>query len=174
MPWVWYEPTIPEFERANKIHLLHHTATLIGWELFGASELAFMPCLTIKATCGLSATDFVHTPCCMPLLSLRFSSSSQLTLCSPHEEVFTYISLSIQCTFSGISVNLFCCDSNGCICIYSLGERVLFPDEVGDSRYRGPGHDALRGDWRTCCRGRGINRRQRAKRWGNMYLNMKQ
>jgi hypothetical protein len=149
MPWVWYEPTIQDFERANKIHLLHHTATLIGWEIFGTSELAFMPCLTINATRGLSATDFVHTPCCMPLLSLTCSSSSRLTLCSPHEEVFTYISLSLPYTVSGISVNLFCCDSNGCTGIYSLGERVLFPDEVGDSRYRGPGHDALRGDWRT-------------------------
>jgi hypothetical protein len=75
----------------------------------------------------------------MPLSSLTFSFSSQLTLCSPHDETFTYISLSLQYTPSGISVNSLCCESNGCTLKYSMGERVLFPEEVGDSRYRGPG-----------------------------------
>jgi hypothetical protein len=131
--------------------------------LLGTSELVFMPCLTVNATRDHSPPDFVHMPCCMPLLSLTFPSSSQLTLCSPHDEVFTYISLSLPYTLSRISVNSFCCQRNGCTRKYSMGERVSFAEEFGASRNRGPGGDLLRAHGCSCRRGRVINRRQRPK-----------
>jgi hypothetical protein len=69
-------------------------------------------------TRGHSAPDFVHMPCCMLLLSLTFPSSSQLTFCSPLDENFAYISLSLQYTLSGISINLLSFESNVCTRMY--------------------------------------------------------
>jgi hypothetical protein len=30
MPWMWFEPTIPKFERAKKVHALYLAATVTG------------------------------------------------------------------------------------------------------------------------------------------------
>jgi hypothetical protein len=67
--------------------------------LLGSSELTFIPGLPVNGKRGRSAPDFAHMPCCMLLLSLTFSSSLELTLYS-HDEIFTFISLSLLYSFS--------------------------------------------------------------------------
>jgi hypothetical protein len=56
--------------------------------------------------------DFDHMQCCMQLLSLTFSFSSELTLCSPYEKIFIFISLSLLCSLSEISLYSFFCNSS--------------------------------------------------------------
>jgi hypothetical protein len=63
-----------------------------------------MPGLPVNGEHGYSAPDFAHMPCCMLLLSLTFSSSTELTLSSPDDEIFTFISLSLLHTLSEISL----------------------------------------------------------------------
>jgi hypothetical protein len=57
-----------------------------------------------SAVLGCLAPNFAHVPCCMLLLSLTFSSSSEMTLCSPHGQIFTFVSLSLLCLLSEISL----------------------------------------------------------------------
>jgi hypothetical protein len=67
-------------------------------ELLESPESTFMPGLQVNGKHDHSAPDFVHKPCCLLLLSLTFSSSSELTLCSSHHTIFTFISLSLLFT----------------------------------------------------------------------------
>jgi hypothetical protein len=48
--------------------------------LLGSCKSTFMPGLPVNVKCGHLAPDFAHKPCCKLLLSLTFSSSSELTV----------------------------------------------------------------------------------------------
>jgi hypothetical protein len=63
--------------------------------LLAFPKSTFMLSLPVNGKHGHSASDFVRMPCCLLLLSLTFSSSADLTLCSPNDEIFTFISLSL-------------------------------------------------------------------------------
>jgi hypothetical protein len=68
--------------------------------LLGSSKSTFMPCLPVNGKCGHSAPGFANLPCCMVLLSLTFFFSlTEVTLCSPHDDIYTLISLSL-CIFA--------------------------------------------------------------------------
>jgi hypothetical protein len=64
----------------------------------------------------------------MLLLSLTFSSSSELTLCSPHDDIFTFISLLYM--FSETKLYSFSYNSSYNIssfrCIFLLGPAIMF------------------------------------------------
>jgi hypothetical protein len=95
--------------------------------LLESSKSTFMPGLPVNGKHGHSAPDFVYMPCCMLLLSLTFSSSSELTLRSPHDKIFTFISLSL----SEISLYQFSCNSSyntasSLACIFLLGPAIMF------------------------------------------------
>jgi hypothetical protein len=55
----------------------------------GSSKSTSMPGLPVNGKCGHSAPDFAYMSWCMLQLSLTFSSSSELTLCSPRDEICT-------------------------------------------------------------------------------------
>jgi hypothetical protein len=76
--------------------------------LLGPSESTFLPGLPVNEKCGQSAPEFAHTSGHMLLLSLTFSASSELTLCSPPDELFTFISLSLLYSLSEIPLYSFC------------------------------------------------------------------
>jgi hypothetical protein len=61
--------------------------------LLGSAKSILMPGLPENGKRGLSAPEFAHIPCCMLLLSLTFSSSSELTFCLPQDKIFIHISL---------------------------------------------------------------------------------
>jgi hypothetical protein len=39
MPQIWFEPTVPVFERAKTVHALNRAATVIGYEHTSASGI---------------------------------------------------------------------------------------------------------------------------------------
>jgi hypothetical protein len=57
--------------------------------LLGSSKSTFLPGLPVNGKRGHSEPDFAHMQCYMLLLSLTFSSS-ELTLCCPHDEIMPY------------------------------------------------------------------------------------
>jgi hypothetical protein len=71
-----------------------------------------MPGLPVNGKHGRSASDFDHMPCCMLLLSLIFSVSSERTLYSQIDEVFTFISLSLLYSLAEISLYSLSCYSS--------------------------------------------------------------
>jgi hypothetical protein len=64
--------------------------------LQGLSKTTFMPGLPVNGKHDCSAPDFAHMPC--------FTVISELTLCSPHDEMFTFISLSLPYMLSEVSL----------------------------------------------------------------------
>jgi hypothetical protein len=54
---------------------------------------------------GCSLPDFAHMPCCILQLSLLFYSSSEPTLCSPHDEMNEYNSPSFATVFQHALLN---------------------------------------------------------------------
>jgi hypothetical protein len=68
--------------------------------LLGSSKSTFMPGLPVNGKHDRSAPNFAYMPCCMLLFSLAYSSSSELTLCSIHDGIFPFISLSLLYTIS--------------------------------------------------------------------------
>jgi hypothetical protein len=61
--------------------------------LQGSSKSTFMPGLPANGKCRHSAPEFAYTSRCMLLLSVTFSASSELTLCSTFKEMFIFISV---------------------------------------------------------------------------------
>jgi hypothetical protein len=82
--------------------LVHETTQSIPGGYWGSIKSKLMSGLLVNGKRGHSAPAFAHMPCCMLVLSLTFSSSSELTLCSPHDEIFTFTSLSLLYTLSEI------------------------------------------------------------------------
>jgi hypothetical protein len=66
-----------------------HNNSKYSMALLGSSKSTLMPRLPVNGKLGRSAPEFVHTLGYMLLLSLTFSGSSELTLCSPPNEIFT-------------------------------------------------------------------------------------
>jgi hypothetical protein len=93
-----------------------------------------MPGLPVNGKCGHSAPDFAHMPCCTLLLSLTFSSSSQLTLYSSHADIFALISLSLLYALSEISLYPFSCNSWSLTCVFLIGPVIIFSRKNSNAR----------------------------------------